>query len=192
MADHVTELTPRRARGGFLRQPHDHDTPMKASKTSKRALTVILVAAGAAGTACGAPDAPQQRTLSLYEHDTQQANLDLGSPGTGPGDVFVFAGDLFDHQGGAKLGRAGGHATTTSGDPTTPGELLFTVTLTLARGQIEAQGLYDSSALFGGQTLPIAITGGTGDYRDARGDGTVQVPPDVPNQADANFVLTLR
>jgi hypothetical protein len=170
----------------------DHGTPTKTSSTSKRALTAILVAACAAATACGAPDAPRQQTLSLYEHDTQQGNLDLGTPGTGPGDVFVFAGDLFDHQGGTKLGRAGGHATTTSGNPTTPGELLFTVTLTLAKGQIETQGLYDSSALFGGQTLPIAITGGTGDYRDARGDGTVQVPPDVPNQADANFVLNLR
>jgi hypothetical protein len=70
--------------------------------------------------------------------------------------------------------------------------MLFTVTLTLPGGQIETQGLYDSTVLFSGKTLPIAITGGTGEYRDARGDGTVQVPPDVPNQADANFVLTVR
>ena len=161
-------------------------------KRANRAMTAVLVAVCAASTACGAPDTPQQKTLSLYEHDTQQANLDLGSPGAGPGDVYVFAGDLFDHQGGTKLGRAGGNVTTTSGDPTTPGEVLVTATFTLAGGQIETQGLYDRSALFSGRTLPVAITGGTGDYRDARGDGTVQIPPDVPNQTDANFVFNLR
>lgn len=192
MTDHATDLTPRAARGGFLRQPNDHDIPVKAGKTSTRALTAILVAACAAATACGAPDAPQQKTLSIYEHDTQQTNLDLGSPGPSPGDAFVYAGDLFDHQGGTKLGRAGGQVTTTSGGSTKPGDLLLTVTFALAGGQIEATGLFDSTALFSGQTLPIAITGGTGDYREARGDGTVQVPPDVPNQADANFVLNVR
>jgi hypothetical protein len=31
--------------------------------------------------------------------------------------------------------------------------------------------------------------GGTGIYANARGDGTIQVPPEVPNQTDANFVL---
>jgi hypothetical protein len=30
----------------------------------------------------------------------------------------------------------------------------------------------------------------TGTYRDARGDGIVQVPVDVPNQTDANFALS--
>ena len=29
-------------------------------------------------------------------------------------------------------------------------------------------------------------------YRNARGDGTIQVPPDVPNQSDANLVLNVR
>jgi hypothetical protein len=42
-----------------------------------------------------------------------------------------------------------------------------------------------------GQTLPWAIVGGTGIYRNSRGDGTAQVPVDVPNQADANFVLNV-
>jgi len=54
------------------------------------------------------------------------------------------------------------------------------------------QGLADNAALFGrGETNPLSIIGGTGIYRTARGDGTVQVPPDVPDQTDANFVLNV-
>jgi hypothetical protein len=148
---------------------------------------VALVAATLAGC-----DTPPKKTITLYEHDSQPAvSLDLSEHGNGPGDVFVFAGDLYDHKGGQKLGRAGGHATTTSGSPSTPGEMLMTVTFALQGGQIQAQGLFDTAALFAGQTLPMAITGGTGDYRDAQGDLTAQVPTDVPGQTDVNFVLNL-
>jgi hypothetical protein len=156
------------------------------------AVTAVLVAVAVGVTVYLLRGADTDKTIWLFEHDTQQAaNLDLGERGTGPGDVFVFAGDLFDRKGGRKLGRIGGHATTTSGNPTTPGETLFTMTFVLDGGQIEAQGLFDP-ALFSGKTLPFAITGGTGDYRDARGEGTAQVPVDVPGQTDVNFVLTLR
>jgi hypothetical protein len=34
----------------------------------------------------------------------------------------------------------------------------------------------------------MSVVGGTGKYNNARGDGTAQVPPDVPNQTDANYV----
>ena len=52
------------------------------------------------------------------------------------------------------------------------------------------QGTLDSAALFAsGNPNPLFITGGTGIYRNARGDGTIQVPVDVPDQTDANFVL---
>lgn len=36
---------------------------------------------------------------------------------------------------------------------------------------------------------PGSCHGTYGIYRNARADGTIQVPPDVPNQTDANFVL---
>ncbi len=35
------------------------------------------------------------------------------------------------------------------------------------------------------------MLGGSGKYSKARGDGTAQVPPEVPNQTDANFVLNV-
>jgi allene oxide cyclase-like protein len=134
--------------------------------------------------------AGSSRTLRFFEHDTQQGSLDLGEKGTSPGDQFVYAGDLFDHRGGTKVGRAGGFCTTTSGDGQNAGEVSCTTNFVLASGQIVGEGLFDSADLFErGKTLPFPITGGTGIYRGARGEGTVEVPPDVPNETDANFVL---
>lgn len=54
------------------------------------------------------------------------------------------------------------------------------------------EGVFDQKAVFSrGETVAFTVTGGTGLYRGARGEGTVQVPVDVPNQTDANFVLHL-
>lgn len=131
-------------------------------------------------------------TLRFFEHDTQQASLDLGTSGTGPGDQFFYAGDLFDHAGGTKIGHTAGQCATFSGNATAAGDVLCTGTFVLDRGQITVQGLFDNAALFGrGETLPWAIVGGTGIYRNARGDGTVEVPVNVPNQTDFNAVLNV-
>ena len=144
-----------------------------------------------AGVAQGAPLGSDVRTLRLFERDTQQASIDLGDRGPGLGDLFVFSGDLTDTTAtGRKLGRADGSCTTTSGDATTPGSLLCAITFTLRGGQIETQAVFDSAALFGGTAQPLAITGGTGEYRDAHGDGTGQVP-DVNDPSTAMFVLKL-
>jgi hypothetical protein len=147
---------------------------------------MLAVGAFAAASAGGSSTSS---TIRLFEHDTSQANLELGGKGENVGNEFVFAGDLFDHKGGKNLGRAAGTITTVSTGAA--GEVLSVVTLTLREGQIELQQLAVSSALFGGKTLSFAITGGTGAYRHATGYGTVQVPVNVPNQTDANFVLHL-
>ena len=144
----------------------------------------VVAAALAASTftvaaSVGSEDAP---TIRLFDHDTSQANLDLGAKGASPGDQFVFAGDVFDRKGGTKLGRTAGYCMTVSAS-----EVFCAHNFVLPGGQIAIQSLFDSSALFGGKTLRIPITGGTGIYRNARGDGTVQ----LPNQTDANFVLQL-
>jgi hypothetical protein len=128
-------------------------------------------------------------TLVLYEHDTEQNVVDRDKPGPGPGDQFIFSGDVFDRPGGAFLGRATGVCATLTGDATA-GQSTCDVTFTLDGGQIAVQGMLDNGALFvRGDTNPLSIVGGTGIYRAARGDGTIQVPVDVPGQTDANFVL---
>src|SRR5882757_10316784 len=47
-------------------------------------------------------------TLTLFEHDTQSTQIDLGEPGQGPGDEFLFAGDVFDRAGGTNIGHVAG------------------------------------------------------------------------------------
>ena len=90
-------------------------------------LAAALVASSAGGTS-------NDQTLRLFEHDTTQANIDLGDRGESAGDQYVFAGDVFDRKGGTKLGRAGGTCTTVSTGAT--GEVLCAVNLTLPGGQI--------------------------------------------------------
>jgi hypothetical protein len=136
-------------------------------------------------------DATTVTTMTLFDHDTSQTSLDLGSRGPGPGDQFLFAGELFDHAGGTKIGHTAGQCTTLSGN-TDAGDVLCTQSFVLDGGQLIIQGVGDSGAIFGrGETVRFAIVGGTGIYSNARGDGTVQVPPDVPNETDANYVLNV-
>jgi hypothetical protein len=114
-----------------------------------------LASAVTAGVAHSAPPASPPPTLRLFERDTQQASIDLGDHGQGPGDLFVFAGDLTDSTAtGPEVGRAAGSCTTTSGDAAKPGDLLCAITLTLRGGQIQTQAVYDSAALFGGSVVP--------------------------------------
>ena len=150
-----------------------------------------LAIAASLGTLAPAPTATADTTLVFFEHDNVQHQADLGAPGPGPGDQFIFAGDVFDRPGGMFQGTTGGSCTTLTGNEKS-GKQACNGTFNLAGGQIVFQGVDDTAALFvRGDTVPMSIVGGTGMYQNARGNGTVQVPPDVPNQTDANFVLNL-
>jgi len=161
---------------------------------AKRAVAAAVASIAALGLPMVGPlgqTAAADTTLVLYEHDTEQHVVDVGKPGPGPGDQFIFAGDLFDRPGGVFLGRTAGVCTTLTGNDKA-GQQACGVTMNLPGGQIAVQGLADTAALLGrGDTVPFYIAGGNGIYRDARGDATVQVPPDVPNEVDANFVLNV-
>jgi hypothetical protein len=157
----------------------------KYAKLSAAAIVASL------GTLALAPTATADTTLTLFEHDTVQYQADLGRPGPGPGDQFIFAGDLFDRPGGMFLGTTSGSCTTLTGNDKS-GQTACNGTFNLAGGQIVTQGVVDTAAVFvRGDAVPLSIVGGTEIYQNARGNGTVQVPPDVPNETDANFVLYL-
>ena len=160
------------------------------NKHAKMSLTASVASLTALSLSL-APTAAADTTLVLFEHDTVQHQVDLGGPGPGPGDQFIFAGDVFDRAGGMFLGTTGGSATTLTGDDTA-GQTAVAATLNLVGGQIVIQGAVDTAALIvRGDAVPISIVGGTGTYQNTSGNGTLQVIPDVPNLTDANFVLNL-
>jgi hypothetical protein len=152
----------------------------------RRSVAVAAVAAAlaAAGTFSVAAVAGGDggSTIRLFEHGTSHVWLDQGAKGHGPGDQFVFAGDVFDREDGDEVGRLGGTCTLVSDK-----EVLCVANLALEDGQIASQGLFDANDLFHGKPVAFPITGGTGDYRDARGEGTVELLKD----GDAKFVLEL-
>ena len=159
------------------------------NKYVKLSGTTILASVGA--TILLAPTATADTTLTYFEHDNVQHQADLAGPGPGPGDQFIFAGVVFDHPGGMFMGTFAGSATTLTGNDKA-GQTAFNGTLSVAGGQIVVQGVVDTAAvLIRGDAVPISVVGGTGIYQNASGTGTIQVPPDVPNQTDANIVLHL-
>jgi hypothetical protein len=158
---------------------------------SRYVLSAALAGLAVSTAGLSAPPASADTTLNLFEHDNVQYQADVGRPGPGPGDQFVFAGDVFDRPGGMFLGTASGSCSTLTGDDKT-GQSACNTTFNLAGGQIVIQGVTDTAALFvRGEAVPFSIVGGTGMFQNARGNGTIQVPPDVPDLTDANFVLDL-
>lgn len=145
---------------------------------------VVGIVAMALGTVAFSARASGGNALTLYQHDTDQAFLDLGAPGRGVGDQYIFGGDLFDRQGGTKVGRSAGHCATS-----TPSEMLCAASLSITDGQITLEGLVDIPALSSSQPVAFAVTGGTGRHRKASGTVTITIVPGVPT--DATVVVDL-
>jgi hypothetical protein len=124
------------------------------------ALLVLLFGVGTSGAA-----RPTTSTIHLIGHETATAQFDLGAPGPSLGDAIVFSGELLAAGERRELGHFEG--TLTAVTPDANSRFLATVVLALPSGQITVQGELN----FATQTEFVhAITGGTGAYRDARGE----------------------
>jgi Dirigent-like protein len=140
------------------------------------AAAVAATGAAAVSPSWSQPDAASSGALTLVGKSTGEAFLDHGSQGPTVGDEFVTGQRVLRR--GRPVGRAGGSCQIVA--PTTgPDRFTFhcTVTLRLPAGQIALDGL----ATFGEQgpqPMTMAITGGTGNYRLARGQGAIEERPD--------------
>jgi allene oxide cyclase len=100
------------------------------------------------------------KTISVIEHATTDTTTDTGAPGESAGDVLTFANDVFDRNDSAKVGTDQGYCIrVVAGASYECNWSTF-----LHGGQIVVEGpFYDA------KNSVLAITGGTGRYRNARG-----------------------
>jgi hypothetical protein len=113
----------------------------------------------------------QDTTLTLTSETIQSTELDLGETGFSQGDQFVFTDQLFMQ--GKMVGLLGGTCTVVHAAGPTPGpesHQQCVATFDLPKGQVTGQAMFPVEQL---RRAPFAITGGTGAYRDAGGQGTV-------------------
>jgi hypothetical protein len=128
------------------------------------ASALALVATAGTVAAAGATSGPQDagRVIHLTTKQAYQSVIDNGTPGFGADDIVVFSNDLYQRE--TKIGKDGGTCTVVRPDEGGGLTMQCTGTNTLPGGQIAVQGLAAP-----GQPFELAITGGTGRYRDVRG-----------------------
>lgn len=137
------------------------------------ALGAVAVGASPFGTASN----PER--IDIISRATAINNfVDVGSAGPSPGDIYVFVDDVFlasapDQRVGQALGRC------TVIDPASA-RLGCSTTTSLPDGDIITDGTLINAP---GLTSTGAITGGTGRFRNARGEAVLDLgPPQGPTE----------
>jgi allene oxide cyclase len=115
-------------------------------------LTIAVVTGGASTT-------PGQ-TIHVIEHANTDATADVDPAGDSPGDVLTFHNPVFNASDSHKVGRDQGYCVRIKA----PGSYECNWTTILENGHITVEGPF-----FDTKDSVLAITGGTGAYRDARG-----------------------
>lgn len=141
------------------------------------AFAILVIAAGSVA----ASDRREGgRSFTVVERAETDTVIDLGTPGDGMGDQLVFGNPVFDRTNTKATGRDEGVCFRTN-----PGlSWECTWTTILDHGSLTVQGpFYDD-----GRDSKLAITGGTGIYRNARGQMTLH----SRNQAGTEFDFIFR
>jgi hypothetical protein len=120
---------------------------------------VVAVTAYAGGGSGG--DRGHGRTITVVEHATTDTTTDTGAKGDTVGDILTFANDVFDAADAAKVGTDNGSCLRT----VKGAAYECTWTTFLSGGQITVEGPF-----FDAKDSTLAITGGTGRFRGARGE----------------------
>jgi hypothetical protein len=158
--------------------------------------TLALVLAGAglttasATTTKGSPDDSRTTTIHFIARTIDSARLDLGAQGLSLGDQAVFTDNLF--QDGRRVGEGHGVCTITRITGTAPSRMLTSeclITGMLPRGQITIQGRLPSTEQGIQPPHALAVNGGTGAYRTARGEVRVRQISSIENDITVRLIL---
>ncbi|WP_329167159.1 dirigent protein (plasmid) [Streptomyces sp. NBC_01717] len=126
-----------------------------------------LLACSQPASAFSSTGAVSMQATQLIARQTQTSFIDVdGSSGPSQGDEIVVSGDLLRNS--VPVGNYGEVCTMTRTAPDDEFDLQCTGSLLLAEGDITFQGRFTSTAAGPGD-IKFAITGGTGEYREATG-----------------------
>jgi hypothetical protein len=161
---------------------------------SVTALALVLVGgsltAASAATTNSSSDDRQTTTIHFIARTIDSALLDLGAQGLSLGDGAIFTDELF--QDGKRLGEGHGVCTITRITGTAPSRTLTNqclITAILPRGQITIQGRLPSTEQGTSPPHSLAVTGGTGSYRTARGEVRVRQISNTENDITIRLIL---
>ncbi|MFF5446267.1 hypothetical protein [Streptomyces sp. NPDC012888] len=133
------------------------------TRSAAAALTAVAVGALAVGSAhAGPPAKGRVEVLELKVRNDQYTAVDLGPAGPSLGDMDVYSGTAVKD--GQSVGRGGGTCQVIhlNGEERTSQCL---ITMEVEQGSLTMQSLWTPGA----GPLDMAVTGGTGVYRNARG-----------------------
>ena len=142
----------------------------------------VLVVVGSGLTmAFAGNNITQPETLVLNETTLKTRFVDVGKPGFGPGDVFLFVSSLTDPADGSSVGTTHGQCTVQIGH----WQMCQASGFLDDRGEIFVSGVIratDQPA-----AVDLAITGGTGEFDNVR--GSVHIDP--VSETESEDTLTL-
>jgi Allene oxide cyclase barrel like domain len=145
-----------------------------ASFLAAAAITVSLVSVSAAG--------PNVTRLHLIEHATTDTVVDLTTNGDSTGDLLTFHNDLYDDANAEVVGSDQGDCTRIEVGVSWECRWVNI----LEGGSITVEGpFYDEAP------SALAITGGTGAYRDARGSVRLVARDTAGSEYDFIFRIVL-
>jgi|SRR6187399_352251 len=120
------------------------------------AVALVLAAVGVAWAGGG------KQKIHVIEHAKTDTVIDTGASGDSTGDLLTFHNRVFDRRDRRAVGRDQGHCIRISPHAGT-WECYWTTFL--KHGSLEVAGPFSDK-----HDTDLAITGGTGDYRRARGE----------------------
>jgi hypothetical protein len=157
------------------------------------AVVVLALAGGAMASGDSSGHAAGRHAghaITVFGHTVQLKLLDQGESGFTLGDQIVFSDDLLTEVNGKPAGVDGGVCTLVrvADAATQSGTVQCQVTYSLSGGQIVAEGLLPLvDGGFTGRHV-AAITGGTGRFRTAHGESTLE----FLRPGELNITLAIR
>jgi allene oxide cyclase len=129
-------------------------------------LMTVLLVAGVATVASAKSGARSKSSVHVIEHATTDTVVDIGDPGDSTGDLLTFHNEVFDANDQVVVGTDQGECVRI--DPAAGSWECRWITI-LDGGTIAVEGQFLDTA-----DTTVAITGGTGRYRKAKGEMQLQ------------------